>query len=115
MGAQESATTAVIETTAHGDARMNERGFNGTMIRILRHLGSLDDRGCCNLTPHMLRDLIAGCDRFRKELVRLIDKGGASLVLDENGRVITVYGKRQFRPRNTRRRRHQLQDGWAEV
>lgn len=103
-----------MKTTRHGDERMNQRGFSGPMIRLIRHFGIWDDRGRQCLGRRELYELIAQTDRLRALFVKMLDKGGASLVLDNNDRIITVYTQNSAAWQRRPRRRHQLLPDGAE-
>lgn len=103
----------VLKTTRHGDARMNQRGFTKDLVEVIRQFGSWDDRGRCRLTRHDLAAVIAKIDGLRGTMVRLLDKGGATVVLGDSEQLVTVYSEKA--DRTPRRRRHGARLDWMEA
>lgn len=76
-------------TTKHFSDRMNQRGITSAMVSLVLEYGE-DFQDRIVLTKKRLKKLVK-LQRFdRKDLMKLLDKGGCTVVLDE-GVFVTTY------------------------
>lgn len=88
--------------TMHGKARASQRGYPKWLIELTTVFGRHDgDRVILDRT--ILDEVLSG-------LLKLRDKGGAVVVLDEGGRLITVWNPETYRrPRRHPRHHHRVE------
>ena len=84
-----------VKTTKHSLARMSQRGLTKQLIELVVEFGK--DRGDkVILNKKMTQKVISEIDCLRKELVKIIDKGGVTVVMD-NGSIITAYNTNSYK------------------
>ena len=76
-------------TTSHILARMSQRGIPKKLLELVYEYGKEKDNKLI-LNRKTTQMLIEEIDSMRKELLRIIDKGGVTLVVD-NDTLITTY------------------------
>ncbi len=78
-----------MTTTKHFADRMNQRGISQSMVALVLEYGEqCQDR--IILTKKRLKKLVAFRGEDHKTLMKLLDKGGCTVVLDE-GSLVTTY------------------------
>ena len=92
-----------MHLTDHGRARANQRGFSGALLDLIATHGAWQgDRQ--TLGRRELTACLATIDAVRRDVLRLLDKGGGTAAFGEKGELITVFSPRTYR-RNMRRSR----------
>lgn len=80
--------------TRHLHQRMGQRGVKGRLVDVVSQYGTKKgDR--IVLDRKNIDELLKGLDRLRKDLTEIKDKGGL-VVIEDNGRQITVYRVNSF-------------------
>jgi hypothetical protein len=82
-------------TTQHSLARMSQRGLSKSLIDLVFEYGKEQgDKLILNkkTTQRMIKEI----DSMRKELLRIIDKGGVTVVVD-NDTLITAYNTNSYK------------------
>lgn len=89
--------------TKRGQARANQRGYSAALLDLIRTFGAWEgDRQ--TLARKELKACLAALDAIRRYIIRLLDKGGGTLVCGEDDdALITVFNPRTYR-RAARRR-----------
>lgn len=82
-------------TTNHVLARMSQRGISQKLIDLVYEYGKeKGDKLILNKKTTQL--VIKEIDSMRKELLRIMDKGGVTVVLD-NDTLITAYNTNSYK------------------
>jgi len=76
-------------TTKHCQARMSQRGLPKKLLDLVLEFGK-DKGDKLILNKKATQKVINEIDTIRKELLRIMDKGGVTVVLD-NESLITAY------------------------
>jgi len=85
----------IVKTTKHSLARMSQRGLPKKLVDLAFEFGK--ERGDkLILNRKATQKLIHEIDSMRKELLKVIDKGGVTLVVD-NDTLITAYNTDSYR------------------
>jgi hypothetical protein len=92
-----------VTMTQHGRMRANTRGFSNALIELIQGHGTwIGERQV--LDSRDLRACLDAIDSVRSLVIRLLDKGGGTAVFDEDGRLITIFSPRTYRPSRRSRR-----------
>jgi hypothetical protein len=82
-------------TTNHCYARMSQRGLSKKLIDLTLEFGKVSgDKLVFN--KKTAQKIIAEMDLMRKELLRIVDKGGITVIID-NSTLITAYNTDSFK------------------
>lgn len=82
-------------TTKHCQSRMSQRGLPKRLLELVLEFGK-DSGDKLILNKKATQKVIEEIDTIRKELLRVLDKGGVTLVLD-NGTLITAYNTNSYK------------------
>lgn len=82
-------------TTKHCQARMSQRGLPKRLLELVLEFGK-DNGDKLILNKKATQQLINEIDTMRKELLRVMDKGGVTVVID-NESLITAYNTNSYR------------------
>jgi len=82
-------------TTKHCQARMSQRGLPKRLLDLVLEFGR-DSGDKLILNKKATQKVIDEIDTMRKELLRVIDKGGVTVVID-NESLITAYNTNSYR------------------
>jgi len=85
----------IVKTTKHSLARMSQRGLTKKLVDIVFEFGK-DKGDKLILNRKATQKLIDEIDSIRKDLLRVMDKGGVTLVVD-NETLITGYNTDSYR------------------
>ena len=81
-------------TTQHCLARMSQRGLTKKLLELVCEFGKpTGDKLILN--KKTTQKLISEIDNLRKELLRILDKGGITVVVD-NDALITTYNTNSY-------------------
>ena len=83
----------MLQFTNHAERRMNKRGISKEMIELTLEFGKyIEDKVV--LKSRDIKRLLFKVPSFMKpKLLKIMDKGGLVVVLNDNNSVITVYNK----------------------
>jgi len=84
-----------MKTTKHGLARMSQRGLPKRLVELVYKLGK-EKGDKIILDKKMIKNKLAELDVVRKELLKIMDKGGVTIVVD-NDTLITAYNTNSYR------------------
>ena len=84
-----------MKTTKHSLARMSQRGLPKKLVDLAFEFGK-EQGDKLILNRKSTQKLINEIDNMRKELLKVIDKGGVTLVID-NDTLITAYNTNSYR------------------
>ncbi len=84
-----------MKTTKHSLVRMSQRGLTKKLVDIVFEFGK-DKGDKLTLNRKATQKLIDEIDSIRKDLLRVMDKGGVTLVVD-NETLITAYNTDSYR------------------
>lgn len=82
-------------TTKHCQARMSQRGLPKRLLDLVLEFGK-DSGDKLILNKKATQRVIDEIDTMRKELLRVMDKGGVTVVID-NESLITAYNTNSYR------------------
>jgi len=82
-------------TTKHCQARMTQRGLPKKLLDLVLEFGK-DKGDKLILNKKATQKVIDEIDTIRKELLRIMDKGGVTVVLD-NDSLITAYNTNSYK------------------
>lgn len=82
-------------TTKHCQARMAQRGLPRRLLDLVLELGK-DSGDKLVLSKKATQKIIDEIDAMRKELLRIMDKGGVTVVID-NEAIITAYNTNSYK------------------
>jgi hypothetical protein len=82
-------------TTKHCQSRMSQRGLPKRLLELVLEFGK-DSGDKLILNKKATQKVIEEIDTIRKELLRVLDKGGVTLVLD-NDALITAYNTNSYK------------------
>jgi len=82
-------------TTAHCQARMSQRGLPKRLLDVVLEFGK-DSGDRLILNKKATQKVLDEIDAIRKELLKVMDKGGVTLVLD-NDALITAYNTNSYK------------------
>lgn len=82
-------------TTKHCQARMAQRGLPKRLLDLVLEFGK-DSGDKLILNKKATQKVIDEIDTMRKELLRIMDKGGVTVVID-NEAMITAYNTNSYR------------------
>jgi len=82
-------------TTIHCQARMSQRGLPKKLLDLVLEFGK-DKGDKLILNKKATQKVIDEIDTIRKELLRIMDKGGVTVVLD-NDSLITAYNTNSYK------------------
>lgn len=82
-------------TTKHCQARISQRGLPKKLLDLVLEFGK-DKGDKLILNKKATQKVIDEIDTIRKELLRIMDKGGVSVVLD-NESLITAYNTNSYK------------------
>jgi len=82
-------------TTKHCQARMSQRGLPKKLLNLVLEFGK-DTGDKLILNKKATQKVIDEIDTIRKELLRIMDKGGVTVVLD-NDSLITAYNTNSYK------------------
>lgn len=81
--------------TRHIHQRMAQRGINGHVVELVSQYGeSVGDKVI--LDRKNIDALLRAVDHFKKDLLRVRDKGGV-VVVEEDGHQLTTYNLNSYR------------------
>jgi len=83
--------------TKHILKRMSQRGISSNMVLLTLKYGRVD-KDKFVLDRKSLKSLIKETEETRRDLLKLLDKGGVMIVSDRDN-LITAYNKNSFRRR----------------
>ena len=84
-----------MKTTKHSLVRMSQRGLSKKLVDLAFEFGKGQGDKLV-LNRKATQKLISELDRMRKDLLRVMDKGGVTLVVD-NDTLITVYNTNSYK------------------
>jgi len=85
----------IMKTTKHSLARMSQRGLSKKLVDLVFEFGKgKGDKLILNRKA--TQKLIDEIDGMRKDLLRVMDKGGVTLVVDNNT-LITAYNTNSYK------------------
>lgn len=85
-----------LNTTKHSNKRMKQRGITKDMIDFTIHFGEIDGDKYFTNQKNITNDIsmidlqIMQLKRLRKTALKVLDKGGVTVVAD-NGNIISTY------------------------
>ena len=82
-------------TTKHCQSRMSQRGLPKRLLELVLEFGK-DSGDKLILNKKATQKVIEEIDTIRKELLRVLDNGGVTLVLD-NDALITAYNTNSYK------------------
>ena len=82
-------------TTKHCQARMTQRGLPKRLLDLVLELGKGSGDKLV-LSKKATQKIINEIDAMRKELLRILDKGGVTVVID-NEAIITAYNTNSYK------------------
>lgn len=82
-------------TTKHCQARMSQRGLPKRLLDIVLEFGK-DSGDKLILNKKATQKVLDEIDTIKKELLKIMDKGGVTLVLD-NDTLITAYNTSSYK------------------
>ncbi len=82
-------------TTKHCQARMSQRGLPKRLLDLVLEFGKNKGNKLI-LNKKSTQKVIDEIDSIRKELLRIMDKGGVTVVLD-NESLITAYNTNSYK------------------
>lgn len=82
-------------TTKHCQARMSQRGLPKKLLELVLEFGK-DKGDKLILNKKSTQKVIDEIDSIRKKLLRIMDKGGVTVVLD-NESLITAYNTNSYK------------------
>ena len=82
-------------TTKHCQSRMSQRGLPKRLLDIVLEFGK-DSGDKLILNKKATQKVLDEIDTIRKELLKIMDKGGVTLVLD-NDALITAYNTSSYK------------------
>lgn len=82
-------------TTNHILARMSQRGISKKLVDLVYEYGK-EKGDKLILNKKTTQTLIKEIDSMRKELLRIMDKGGVTVVLD-NDALVTAYNTNSYK------------------
>ena len=82
-------------TTKHCHARMSQRGLPKKLLNLVLEFGK-DKGDKLILNRKDTQKVIDEIDMIRKELLRIMDKGGVTVVLNNNS-LITAYNTNSYK------------------
>ncbi len=82
-------------TTKHCLARMSQRGLPKRLLDLVLEFGK-DKGDKLVLNKKTTQKVIDEIDMLRKELLRIMDKGGVTVVIDNNS-LITAYNTNSYK------------------
>ena len=82
-------------TTNHVLARMSQRGISKKLVDLVCEYGK-EKGDKLILNKKTTQMVIKEIDSMKKELLRIMDKGGVTVVLD-NGALITAYNTNSYK------------------
>jgi len=82
-------------TTKHCEARMAQRGLPKRLLDLVLEFGK-DSGDKLILNKKATQKVIDEIDNMRKELLMIMDKGGVTVVID-NEAMITAYNTNSYR------------------
>jgi Skp family chaperone for outer membrane proteins len=82
-------------TTKHCQARMSQRGLPKRLLDLVLEFGK-DSGDKLILNKKATQKVLDEIDTIRKELLKVMDKGGVTLVLD-NDALITAYNTSSYK------------------
>lgn len=92
-----------IAMTRHGRMRANSRGFSNSLIDLIQGHGTwVGERQV--LDSRDLRACLDAINAVRSRVIRLLDKGGGTVVFDEDDKLITIFSPRTYRASRRSRR-----------
>jgi len=81
-------------TTNHLVSRMNQRGITGKLLNLVSEFGK-QKQDKIILDKKSTLKIIEEIDRIRKDLLKILDKGGVVLVVEDNV-MITTYNRDSY-------------------
>ena len=85
----------IMKTTKYSLARMSQRGLPNKLVDLAFEFGK-EQGDRLILNRKATQKLINEIDSMRKELLKVIDKGGVTLVVDNNT-LITAYNANSYK------------------
>jgi len=82
-------------TTKHCQARMSQRGLPKKLLDLVLEFGK-DNGDKLILNKKATQQVINEIDTMRKELLRIMDKGGVTVVIDDET-LITAYNTNSYK------------------
>jgi len=84
-----------MHTTNHSLVRMSQRGLTKQLIDLVAKFGNgYGDKLVLN--KKSTQKAIAELDKMRKQLIKIMDKGGVTIVMEDDI-LITAYNTNSFR------------------
>lgn len=85
-----------METTKHILARMSQRGISMGLLEKVLEFGDVECGEKIVLNKKLGLRILKELDRLRKDILKIVDKGGITLVVD-GGVLITAYNVDSFK------------------
>jgi len=85
----------IVKTTKHSLARMSQRGLPKKLVDLAFEFGK-EQGDRLILNRKATQKLINEIDRMRQELLKIMDKGGVTVVVDSDT-LITAYNTNSYR------------------
>lgn len=85
-----------MKTTEHVLARMSQRGITKDLLERVLELGESENGEKIVLNKKMGQKILAELDKLRKEIVKIVDKGGLTVVVSGET-LITAYNTNSFK------------------
>jgi len=82
-------------TSNHLVTRMNQRGIPGTLLNLVAEFGK-PKQDKIILDKKLTLKIIEKIDKIRRDLIKIADKGGIVLVVDDNV-MITTYNRDSYK------------------
>lgn len=84
-----------MKITNHFSARMSHRGLTKKLINLVLDFGKINGDKIV-LDKKESQKLLSELDRFRKDMLRIIDKGGVTVVAVDD-KLITAYNTDSYK------------------
>lgn len=84
-----------MQTTKHCLARMSQRGLTKSLLDLVFTFGK-DSKDKIILNRKTTKEVINEIDSLRKELLKVMDKGGVTVICD-NDTYITAYNTNSYK------------------
>ncbi len=84
-----------MHTTQHSLVRMSQRGLTKQLIDLVFRFGT-DQNDKLILNKKLAQEAVKELDKMRKGLLKVIDKGGVTIVMSDDV-LITTYNTNSYR------------------
>lgn len=86
----------LVNTTRHILARMSQRGITGALVARVLEFGDCNGDDKIILNRKLGQKILSELDKLRTEILKIIDKGGVTLVVEGNA-LITAYNTNSYK------------------